>query len=45
MAQQNLKEELRSVFQKNGEQCVMISGDITKHWLYADNWDLQQVVS
>lgn len=45
MAQQSLKEELRSASLKNGEQCVMISGDKMKHWLYAGNWDLLQVVS
>ena len=45
MAHQSLKEESRSASLKNGELCVMISGGIMKHWLYAGNWDLLQVVS
>lgn len=45
MAQQSLKEESRSASLKNGEQYVMIFGDKRKHWLYAGNWDLLQVVS
>ena len=39
-----MKEELKSVQEKCGALCVMITGD---HWTlkwFADNWDTQQTV-
>ena len=40
-----LKDVLRSVTMRPGEQCVMISGTTLMLVLHAHNWDILQIVS